>query len=155
MATDSLRKTLDRIALFVAMGFGSGRLPLAPGTWGTAVGIGWFLLLWKLDCVVLGSLLGLIVAVASASMAERQLGKKDPSAVVVDELAAFPLAMLGLPVSFWYVAFAFLLFRIFDVTKPQPANWIQRLPSGWGIVADDVVAALYACLAMHLWRAIA
>ncbi len=152
MATDSTRKISERLALVIATGFGSGCLPLAPGTWGSLVGVLWFLALWKLNWLVPGILVGLGLSVAAAGVGERHFGRKDPSQVVVDEMMCFPLAMLGLPVSLVWIAAAFVLFRLFDVVKPQPANWVQRWPGGWGITADDVVAALYTCGVLHAVR---
>ena len=149
MATDFTRRTLERAALVVATGFGAGCLPLAPGTWGSLVGVLWFLALWKLDWLVPGIAAGLVVSVVTAGVGERHFARKDPPQVVVDELACVPLAMLGLPVTIAWLAAAFVLFRVFDVIKPQPANWVQRWPGGWGITADDVVAALYACGTLH------
>ena len=136
----------------IATGFGSGCLPLAPGTWGSLVGVLWFLALWKLNWLVPGIIAGLVVSVVTAGVGERHFARKDPSQVVVDELACFPLAMLGLPVSLAWIAAAFVLFRAFDVVKPQPAHWVQRWPGGWGITADDVVAALYTCGVLHAVR---
>ena len=152
MATDFTRRTLERVALVVATGFGAGCLPLAPGTWGSLVGVLWFLALWKLDWLVPGIAAGLVVSVVTAGVGERHFARKDPPQVVVDELACVPLAMLGLPVTISWLAAAFVLFRVFDVIKPQPANWVQRWPGGWGITVDDVIAALYACGVLHAAR---
>jgi phosphatidylglycerophosphatase A len=140
------------VALLIATGFGSGYLPWAPGTWGTVVGVGFFLALWKLNALVPGIIGGLIVSVAVSPAGERYFGKKDPGQVVVDEVVCFPLAMLGVPVTAGYLLAAFVLFRLLDVVKPPPARQIQRLPGGWGITADDVIAALYACGVIHAVR---
>ncbi|HAM41724.1 MAG TPA: phosphatidylglycerophosphatase A [Candidatus Omnitrophica bacterium] len=155
MATDFTRKTLERLELLVATGFGSGCLPVAPGTWGSLVGVLWFLALWKLNCFVPGVIVGLALSIVTACVGERHFARKDPPQVVVDEMACFPLAMLGLPVTMSYLAVAFVIFRILDVVKPQPAHWVQRWPGGWGITADDVVAALYTCGALHAIRWVA
>ncbi len=149
MATDSSRKTLERLALFVATGFGSGCLPIAPGTWGSVIGVFYFIALTKTDSLLPGIFLGLVIAVLSAHLAEPSFDHKDPRQIVVDELACFPLAMLWLPVTFPYLAAAFVLFRILDVLKPPPIRSLQSLPGGWGIVADDVAAALAACAILH------
>jgi len=155
VATDFTRKTLERLALVVATGFGSGCLPVAPGTWGSLVGVAWFLALWKLNLLVPGIVVGLAISVVTAGVGERHFARKDPPQVVVDELACFPLAMLGLPVTPVWIAAAFVLFRVFDVVKPQPAHWVQRWFGGWGITADDVVAALYTCGVLHAIRWVA
>lgn len=155
MATDFIRKTCDRLALVIATGFGSGCLPVAPGTWGSLVGVLWFLALWKLDCLVPGIIAGLAISAVTASVAERYFVRKDPPQVVIDELACFPVTMLGLPVTPLWIAAAFVFFRVLDVVKPQPAHWVQRWPGGWGITADDVIAALYTCGALHAIRWVA
>jgi phosphatidylglycerophosphatase A len=149
VATDSIRRICDRLALVIATGFGSGYLPVAPGTWGSLVGVLWFLMLWKLNWFLPGIVVGLALSVATAGAGERHFARKDPPQVVIDELVCFPIAMLGLPVTPLWIAEAFVFFRILDVVKPQPAHWVQRWPGGWGITADDVVAALYTCGMMH------
>ncbi|MBM3890485.1 MAG: phosphatidylglycerophosphatase A [Verrucomicrobia bacterium] len=145
----------SKAALFVATGFGSGYLPIAPGTWGSIVGVGLFFALWKLNWLLPGTVVALLVSVVAGGVGERHFGRKDPSQVVIDEVACFPLAMLGLPVTPAWLAGAFVLYRFFDVIKPPPANWSQRLPGGWGITADDVFAGLYTCAALHVIRFLA
>ncbi|MCX7826569.1 MAG: phosphatidylglycerophosphatase A [Verrucomicrobiae bacterium] len=146
---------LSKVALFVATGFGAGYLPIAPGTWGSVVGVGLFLVLWKMQWLLPGIAAALSVSVVTSGIGERHFGRKDPSQVVVDEIVCFPLAMLGLPVTPAWLAGAFVFYRIFDVIKPPPANWSQRLPGGWGVTADDLFAALYTCAALHAIRFLA
>ena len=135
----------DRLIRFGATGFGAGRIPFAPGLAGSVVGIGWWWLLtliggrlsWALFAA--GALVGVWVAGAAA----RAMGEKDPSCVVIDEMCAVPLALAGL--TNWWLVLAFVLFRLFDVWKPWPIRQSQRLPGGWGIVVDDLLAAAAAC----------
>ncbi|MCW5556935.1 MAG: phosphatidylglycerophosphatase A [Verrucomicrobiae bacterium] len=159
-------KIADRIMLWVAEGFGAGRLRPAPGTWGSVVGILWLMLLlcaanaWVW---LAGTLIGLALAVPICTRAERLLGAHDPSSVVLDEIAAVPLVWLGavwIPGAFASsgplaptaiamahapeLATAFAAFRLFDIWKPGPIRAAQRLPDGLGVVADDVLAALAA-----------
>jgi phosphatidylglycerophosphatase A len=140
------------------------RLP-APGTWGSAAGLVYFTVLFyplgPLGYVLLCAV-GLYLAVALCGEAEFRLGKKDPGEVILDEFAAMPLCFLGwtrllptLPV--WGIMLAgFALFRLFDITKPLGISRLQDLPGGWGVVIDDVAAALAACVTLHLavwaWR---
>lgn len=154
-----------RIALWVAQGFGVGWAPVAPGTFGSVLGLIWFALLvtsgrfWGL---VLGCVLGVALSVWLCGPAERLLGKKDPGSVVLDEIAAVPVcflgwvamvlwktgAMPGLSYFFsgknwlWTIG-VFAAFRLFDVLKPWPVNKSQALPGGWGITVDDLLAAGY------------
>lgn len=142
----------DRLARFIATGFGAGLVPLAPGTAGSVVGVGYWWLLtqagnpWIYWSVVVA---GLAVAVWSAGTAARAMQQTDPPSVVIDELCVMPLALAG-ATGWWQVAAGFVLFRIFDIWKPWPVCQSQKLPGGWGIVADDVLAAAPACGLMYL-----
>lgn len=138
-----------------------GRHLPAPGTWGSAVGAGYFWLCferWGVGSVgvVIASVLGAYVAVALCGEAEIRLGKADPGEVILDEFVAMPLCFLGWPafvavMPTWAALLAgFALFRVFDIAKPCGISRLQRLPGGWGVVIDDVAAALAACATLHL-----
>lgn len=160
------RSAIDAGILLLAEGFGSGRIPLGPGTWGSLVGVLWLILLLRMpDPVWAGiSALGAIgIAIPICSRAERILGREDPGSVVLDEIVAVPLTFLGpllvlgtwpgvsgvmdLAHRFWpeWIV-GFLAFRVFDIAKPGPIRRIQTLHSGWGVVADDLLAALAAAV---------
>ena len=134
------------------------RLP-APGTWGSLVGVGYFwilfpLLPWWGNLLV--SALAAWVAVGFCGEAEVRLNQKDPGQVILDEFVAMPLCFLGWPViasalPLWAALLSgFALFRVFDIAKPLGIARLQRLPGGWGVVVDDLVAALAACATLHL-----
>ena len=93
-----------------------------------------------------------VLGVWAADEAERALGAKDPGAIVVDEVAGMTLSVLALPPTPAVLAAGFVLFRIFDVLKPFPANVAQRLPGGAGVVVDDLIAGVYAAALLHLAR---
>jgi len=151
--------------LWIAQGFGIGRIPFAPGTFGSVLGLGWFLALvyfqsWTV--FIVGNLLGMAVSVWLCGEAERILKKTDPGSVVIDEIIAIPLCFIwwlvaagahGMPgpESFlrrWIGCVAvFALFRLFDVTKPWPVRQSQSLAGGWGVTIDDVLAAVYVNVA--------
>lgn len=155
-------------ALWLAQGGGVGRLPLAPGTWGSLVGLLWLVLLTATDNLWLflgGTLLGLALSVWLGGVAERVLGQTDPGSVVLDEIAAMPVCFLPWVARVWFqhgalpspdnffasgnVSFTlilFVLFRVFDVLKPWPVRHSQRLPGGWGVTLDDLLAAGYVAL---------
>ncbi len=155
----------DRGILWLAEGFGSGRLRPGPGTWGSVVGCALSLpLLWlPWWAATLATLVAILVAVPICSRAETLLGKTDPGSVVLDEIVAIPLTLLPLQVGGllgitplrdlaslqthwgWWVA-GFTLFRVFDIAKPGPVGALQHLPRGWGIVLDDVAAGLISGL---------
>jgi phosphatidylglycerophosphatase A len=123
-----------------------GRAPLAPGTVASALTA---VVLWLLQLSTPALLALLIVLTAfgtwAAEEAERALGSgKDPGAIVVDEVAGMLLSVLTVPLSLPVLLVAFLLFRVFDVVKPFPANVSQRLHGGLGVMIDDLIAGLYA-----------
>ncbi|MDQ7798656.1 MAG: phosphatidylglycerophosphatase A [Candidatus Edwardsbacteria bacterium] len=139
-------KTKDKIALILASGFGSGYSPVAPGTAGSLLALViWWLVppfLWvRASLLVLTLLLG----VWSATRAERKWGH-DNGRIVIDEVAGMWISLLFLPKSILIYLIAFLLFRTMDIIKPLGARQIQKLSGGWGVVADDVLAGIYANL---------
>ena len=142
----------DRLILQFATGLGAGRLPVAPGTAGSIVGLGYWWLLVQLHSGYLYWLTFMAVvafAVWCGGEAAKIMRHDDPPSVVIDEICAVPLALAGLGTVWWMVAVAFVLFRLFDIWKPTPIRQVQRWPGGVGIVADDVLAAAYACAATH------
>ena len=136
----------------IATGFGAGYLPVAPGSWGTLPGVVLWLILRPLPplfyLLVVIVLSGLAIYVSTGS--EKDFGKKDPEAIVIDEIVAFPLTMFLVPLTAGTLIVGFLLNRLMDIIKIWPCNALQRLPAGWGIVLDDLMAALYSCGLMHL-----
>jgi phosphatidylglycerophosphatase A len=137
---------------FLATGAFIGYLPGAPGTFGTLAAIPLYLVLSRLSppLFALSVLAAAAAAVPVAGRAEQQAGVVDPGAVVIDEMAGFLVAMFAVAPSWGTVAAGFILFRVFDILKPPPANWAQSLRGGLGIVADDIVAGIYANLALRL-----
>ena len=144
---------INRISIIFASGLGLGYLRGPTGTYGSALG----LLIWQLAAMPQSALFEgaiaaafLIFSIPAAGRAEKLLGKKDPGVVVCDEIVGQLIALLFLPFSGTVALAAFLLFRAFDILKPFPADRMERLPNGWGIVADDVMAGVYANLVLRL-----
>ena len=145
----------ERVALWLATGFGLGYMPVASGTFGSLLGlpIAYGLLhahvLWQ----VAASATLVVCAVPVCGVAERVLGKKDDGRIVADEWMVLPVSFIGLPAAgfgvWWLVALWWLSTRVFDILKPPPAYQLQRLHGGVGIVIDDFAAALYALAANH------
>ena len=131
---------------------GVGKLPMAPGTWGTMLTVA--ILAVLPDPGAIGMLVGAValtvVAVPISTRAESALGKKDPGSIVIDEAAGMALALVALPRTGTAWLLAFIAFRAFDIMKPPPANRAQHLPGGLGIVADDAIAGVYANLVVQL-----
>jgi phosphatidylglycerophosphatase A len=159
----TLRFMLPHPARWIAFGFGSGLAPWAPGTVGTLWAWAAFLVLDRwLGAAQWGLLLlvASIIGVWACARTAQDLGLADPAAIVWDEVVAFWLVLwLAMPTGFVGQAIAFALFRLFDVAKPGPVRWADRLfkhargwRQGWGILFDDLVAALCALLAIALWR---
>ena len=146
-------------AVWIATVAGVGYFPVAPGTVGSAVGVG---LVAALDTVPFtgagrSALLGLatvlifFLGVWASGKSEEFFGRTDPCHVVIDEVAGQMAAFLLSPHASWkFLLAGFGLFRIFDITKPFPARWAERLPGGWGIMIDDLIAGAYALLALAL-----
>jgi phosphatidylglycerophosphatase A len=149
-------KAVDYVALSIAT-CGVGYLPLMPGTFGSLVGVGIFLLLAR---VVAGTSLVALVLIAivavtfagiwAGTRTEALSGRKDPGKVVVDEVAGQLIALF--PLTFfvrWSIAaviVSFILFRFFDIVKPYPARRLETLKGGAGIMCDDLVAGFYAAI---------
>lgn len=146
-----------KAVLFVASALLVGYVPLASGTFATALAAILFYPLQFLNKPVMpqGAFFAAAVAVvvigavALAGSAESILGEKDSHIIVVDEVAGFFVAMAFVPYDFAHLLAAFLLFRFFDIAKPPPIRRLQALPGGPGVVADDLVAGLYTCLILH------
>lgn len=148
-------------------------MPFAPGTFGTFPGLLWFLFLLLAGnfwLFLAGILLGIAASVWLCGKAEKLLLQKDPSSVVLDEIIAVPICFVpwvaGLwhhsgafpePAAFftsktwWMTGAIFALFRVFDILKPWPVKQSQRLPGGWGVTVDDVLAAAYVALVSLLF----
>ena len=153
--TSALRRSRTRLAFVVATALGAGYSPVAPGTAGSAVAL---LILWLVPFSRIG-LVVFFVAVTlvgtwAAHVVEAAAGKKDPGIIVIDEVAGMALSVLLLPLTPRVLLAGFVLFRIFDVVKPFPANRLQALPGGIGVMIDDLVAGLYALLVLIVARAL-
>ncbi len=143
----------NRLALWLATGLGVGCASPAPGSVGGLWGIP---LAWAVGSLPgIGWQIAIIVAILLLSVgvcnsANKLLGGKDPQEIVLDEIAVLPIVFLLTGISNWRELLAgWILFRLFDITKPPPARQVELLPDGWGIMADDVIAALYACVALR------
>jgi phosphatidylglycerophosphatase A len=138
-------------ATLVATCFGLGRLGPAPGTWGSLAAILLWPVLalgipneWQSAVLAVLTVLSIAVGVPAASRVARACDCKDPPVVIIDEVAGQWTSLLFAPVSWKTLLLGFILFRGFDIWKPPPVRQLERLPEGWGIVADDVGAGLYA-----------
>jgi phosphatidylglycerophosphatase A len=141
-------------ALIVATVCGAGYAPVAPGTFGSIAG----LLLWSVlpgtGALIAAIAVVFVVGTWSSSIAERHFGAVDPGPVVVDEVLGILITLVMNPVGWWGAFSAFVLCRVFDIIKPYPANRLERLHGGIGVMADDAMAGAYANLALRLLLAV-
>lgn len=137
--------------------FGAGYFPKAPGTAGTLIATLVYLLLPPklfgslenniifLICVLIVSL----ISVFFISKAEKKLGH-DNNKIILDEFLGYFIAVVFLPKTVLIAVFAFILFRFFDISKPEPVNVLQKLPAGWGVMADDLMAGVYTNISLQI-----
>jgi phosphatidylglycerophosphatase A len=136
----------------LATALGAGRVPWAPGTAGSLVGLALALGLERAGgprAVALGAVLATAIGLAVAGPVARELGQSDPPAVVIDEVAGQLVALLFLPPSVRTLTLGFVLFRLLDVWKPPPLRQVERWPGSLGIMADDLLAGAGANLAQR------
>ena len=146
-------KFRERAVLFVATGFFIGSVPVAPGTFGSLLGLPLCFLLSRLNFLqsVIFILAFILFAIGIASAAEKILKQKDPGRIVIDEIAGLMVALAGLPFNLKTVLAGFILFRVFDILKPFPIRILEkRVGGGSGIVLDDVLAGVYGNLIIRL-----
>lgn len=160
---------MRRFYKFMANGFGSGKLPLAPGTWGAAVALlmiypfaHWTILSHAQFTLFLSILIVFFtwIGVKACDVLEDEWGK-DPKQVVIDEMIGVWIAILGHPLShaqldgtnrvhiFSFIA-SFILFRFFDIAKPLGIRQLENIKGGWGVMLDDVLAGVYANIVLQI-----
>jgi phosphatidylglycerophosphatase A len=156
---------MNSVLLLLAQGLGLGRIPVAPGTFGSLLGVAWFALLLAAGNIwayTAGVVVSLAASVWLCGAAEKLLHQTDPGSVVLDEIVALPICFAPFVAAFYcrtgqmpfsaslltkngplIVVTVFVLFRFFDIAKPWPIRQSQALPGGWGITIDDVLAGLF------------
>ena len=148
------RQVAQRVGLLLGTFFGAGYVPLAPGTVASAIAVALYLLLWPAAVSPLWLLSAVVLlfapAVWASGVCEQQFGMRDPGPVVVDEVLGQLIALAAVPrghsvAAGWkYWLLGFILFRLFDTVKPFPAGRSEQWRGGWGVVADDCWAGVYA-----------
>jgi phosphatidylglycerophosphatase A len=143
----------EKAVLFLATGFYVGNIPPAPGTLGSLIGLPLCFLLAgiQLPPAIILAVLFIGFAVWIAHAAEKTLKKKDPGCIVIDEVAGMVVTLIGLPFNLTTAVIGFIIFRILDILKPFPIRTLdKRLGGGIGIVADDVVAGIFANIILRV-----
>ena len=145
------RSLFSRAPVLLATGFQLGRVPYAPGTVGSLAALLVFLpfrhLSWVIHLLMVS--LSLAAGICAADRARAALAVKDPPSVIIDEIVGCWVAVLAIPPRPMALLCGFALFRLFDIWKPFPADRVQSLSGGWGIMLDDVVAGIYANLSVR------
>jgi phosphatidylglycerophosphatase A len=141
----------------VATFFGAGRLRPGPGTWGAlATSLLWWLLAShlpsgaRLPVIVLLVVLVTAIGIPAATLEARGCGRKDPSHIVIDEVAGQLLTLIACPLEWRALLVGFILFRVFDILKPPPVRMLEKLPEGTGIMVDDLGAGVYGFIVLQL-----
>ena len=143
----------EKAIVFVATGAGAGKIPVAPGTFGTLIGI-LFVLGFKIinPCYeTIYVVILIIFAIWIADKAEKILKQKDPGCIVIDEIAGYVVTMVGISLSMYTIVTGFVLFRLFDILKPFPVKYFEKnFKGGPGIVLDDLVAGLLSSFVLRI-----
>jgi phosphatidylglycerophosphatase A len=136
---------MTRLAVWIATSGPAGYAPIAPGTFGSLVGVVVYFLIagWSLPAQIIAALVLSAIGLWASTLASRHFDRSDPSQVVIDEVAGQVVTLVGLGSGVATLTLGFLLFRALDIIKPWPANRLERLHGGRGIMADDLMAALY------------
>ena len=143
----NFRELLKRPVCFLGLGFGSGLIPKAPGTFGTiaAIPIYWLMKDLSLAIYVAITVVAFLAGIWICQKSADWLGKDDPSAVVWDEIVGYLITMIAAPSGWQWLLLGFVLFRFFDIVKPWPISWADKsLHGGLGIMVDDVIAGMFS-----------
>jgi len=144
------------IAYMLSTGLYVGKIPKVPGTVGTVVALFPILIYWNRggEYVLLNqifiTLAVFFIGIWTSTVIVETFKEKDPDYIVIDEIAGYMVAMIGFPTNWKILLLAFILFRIFDIFKPPPIKQFEKLPSGLGVMVDDVIAGAYTWLVMYL-----
>lgn len=138
---------------FIAFGFGTGAIPFAPGTFGTLIAIPFYLAIRNFpNSIYLITVL--IITVGSIWLCDkvsRELNVNDHQGMCLDEIVGYLVTMYAAPHNFKSILIGFILFRLFDIWKPQPIQYVdQKIHGGFGMILDDVLAGIYACIFLHI-----
>ncbi|MDH5258142.1 MAG: phosphatidylglycerophosphatase A [Gammaproteobacteria bacterium] len=134
-------------AKWISLGFGSGKIPVAPGTFGTMIGVLIYLLLSDINLYlyIAITVAFYFLGVWAAHLYSDHLGVHDHGSIVWDEVVGYMITMIAIPAQWQWILLGFILFRLFDIWKPWPIRWLdEKVHGGTGIMIDDVLAGIYA-----------
>ncbi len=152
--SESIRQIVLRNPVHIlSFGFGAGLSPFAPGTFGTLIAVPIFLMMSNFSPIIYLLFVTLLFFVGcwSAGHTAKALKVHDHPGIVIDEIVGFLITMLFVPVTWYWIVLGFVLFRLFDIWKPWPISFADHhVKSGLGIMLDDLLAALYSLLSLHI-----
>jgi phosphatidylglycerophosphatase A len=143
----------EKAVMFIATGCFIGKIPFAPGTFGSLLGIlpYFFLSKTSVPVSIICIIIFIIFSIWIANDAEKILKRKDPGSIVIDEIAGMAVTLIGLPFNVFYVVSGFIIFRVLDIIKPFPIRYIEkRISGGAGIVLDDIAAGMIANVILRM-----
>jgi phosphatidylglycerophosphatase A len=146
-------KLKQKIIMFLATGFFSGKIPFAPGTFGTIAAVPFALLLTILPQPFVGFYIAglILLAVYIADEAEKIMGEKDPGCIVIDEIAGYVITMSVVPVNLLTLVAGFFIFRFFDIVKSAPVRYFEKnFSGGAGVVLDDIMAGILSAIVLMI-----
>ncbi len=144
---------MKHVYFWIATFLGIGKIPFAPGTWASLAAVPLFYPLVDYPLIHAATLVVVyFLGVYTTGRYAQSIGETDPPSAVMDEVLGMGMAMLAIPRQWHFVVMAIILFRLFDIWKPYPIRRLEKLPWGWGIMTDDLVAGLYALAWVHIGR---
>lgn len=141
----------DRLYKMIASIFYIGYLPVAPGTLGSLAALILYYFIWR-DAILMAAVIlaVTILGFVTVGRVEKIFGEKDPEEIIIDEFSGMLISLYRIPPTMGYVVAGFLLFRFFDIVKPKPICDLEKLKGGLGIMSDDLIAGVYANIALQL-----
>ena len=141
----------DRLCKMIASVFYIGYLPIAPGTLGSLAALPLYYFLCN-NTIIMSAVILIVIALGfmTAGKVEKLFGEKDPGEIIIDEFAGMLISLYRMPPTMGYVVTGFLLFRFFDIVKPRPIQNLEKLKGSLGIMSDDLVAGVYANMALQV-----
>ncbi len=141
----------DRLYTMIASVFYIGYLPVAPGTLGSLAALALYYFICN-NTIIMSAVILIVIALGfmTAGKAEKMFGEKDPEEIIIDEFGGMLISLYRIPPTMGYVVTGFLLFRFFDIVKPKPIRNLEKLKGSLGIMSDDLIAGVYANMALQV-----
>jgi phosphatidylglycerophosphatase A len=141
----------NRLYTMIASVFYIGYLPVAPGTLGSLAALALYYFIYS-NTIIMSAVISIAIVLGfmTAGKVEKMFGEKDPGEIIIDEFAGMLISLYRIPPTMGYVVTGFLLFRFFDIVKPRPIRNLEKLKGSLGIMSDDLIAGVYANMALQV-----